>query len=265
MASALHAVDVDTTAHMVIQTPKGVVQRTITALIEFIRELGYKRCIIRSDNEPAITAMTAEVGKQREEETVIEEIQVANSRAVGVVERGNRTVGSLARAYRSAFDKNYGFQLMPAMAVTSWLLRHVAWVLNRYCVGRDGLTPYERYKGRPYMGEVCELFEKVHWIVPSAKEHKFENRTEVGLWLGKTSKGDSHLVFNDEVHQVRTVQRLPEERRWDKRLVEALDAFPWLPRPPRVRERTRNVTWAYVRRYGGDSWLQGVQRGRNLP
>ena len=117
MACALHAVDVDTTAHMVIQTPKGVVQRTITALIEFIRELGYKGCIIRSDNEPAITAMTAEVGKQREEETVVEEIQVANSRAVGVVERGNRTVGSLARAYRSAFDKNYGFQLMPAVAV----------------------------------------------------------------------------------------------------------------------------------------------------
>ena len=81
-------------------------------------------------------------------------------------------------------------------------------------VGRDGATPYERGKGRPYRGELCELCEVVHWLGPASKEHKFDSRTSMGIWLGKSSRDDSHLIFDDKVVQFRTVKRTPEERRW---------------------------------------------------
>ena len=59
----------------------------------------------------------------------------------------------------------------------------------------------------------CELFELVRWLVLASEEHKFDSRTLVGLWLGKSSRGDSLLIFDDEVIQVRKVKRMPEERR----------------------------------------------------
>ena len=72
----------------------------------------------------------------------------------------------------------------------------------------------------------------------------------VGLWLGKSSRCDSHLVFDDEVIQVRTVKRMPEERRWQAGRVVRL---PWLSRPTRVKERVaqrrrRHITWNYIRK-----------------
>ena len=74
--------------------------------------------------------------------------------------------------------------------------------------------------------------------------------------LGKTSRGDAHLVFNEEVIQARTVKRMVENRRWKSQAVQELDALPWLPRPPRVQERAaarrrRYITWGYIRKYGG--------------
>ena len=85
-------------------------------------------------------------------------------------------------------------------------------------------------------GDLCELFE-VHWRVPASMEYKFGSWTSVGLWLGKSSRGDSHLTFDDGVMQVRTVKRMPEERRWQAEQVLRLDALPWVLRPPRVKER----------------------------
>ena len=92
--------------------------------------------------------------------------------------------------------------------------------MNRFSVGRDGLTPFERYRGRGYSGEVCELFERVFWVVPASKEHKFDGRTSTGIWLGKMSRGDVHLVFNEEVMQARTVKRMAENKRWRADLVQ---------------------------------------------
>ena len=58
----------------------------------------------------------------------------------------------------------------------------------------------------------------------------------------------------DEVVQVRTVKRMPEERRWQAERVLRLDALPWFLRPKRVKEqvsqrRRRYITWNYIRKY----------------
>ena len=95
---------------------------------------------------------------------------------------------------------------------------------------------------------MCDV---VHSGVLAPKEQKFDPRTSKGL-----SRGDSHLIFEDEVLQVRTMKRRPEERRWQAGRVQQLDALPWLLRPTRVRERViqrrrRYITWTNIRKYGG--------------
>ena len=111
-------------------------------------------------------------------------------------------------------------------------------------------------KGRAYHGEVCELGEVVLWKNVDANEHKFDDRFCVGVWLGKNTRNDDHLVFDDEVKKCRTVQRRTEARRWNLDKLLAVDALPWLMKPERVKLREpifkrKYITWAYVRKYGG--------------
>ena len=81
--------------------------------------------------------------------------------------------------------------------------------------------------GRIYNGEVCDRFECVLFKVLSPEEAKLEDRFRLGVWVGKTSRGDDHLIFDgDEVRKCRTVKRRPEYLRRNRGRVDAMDAHP---------------------------------------
>ena len=248
---ALHAIDTESLARTVIRAHKGPIDSVIQGILEFLGEIGRKRIVIRSDNEPAVKALVQAVALHRKDETVIEEIPVKSSQSIGCNEHDHFLVGGMARALRIDMEKRFGDNFPVLHAVYSWILRYSGWLLNRYCVGRDGYTAFQRYKGRIYNGEVCDLFECVLFKVPSPEEAKLDDRFRLGVWIGKTSRGDDHLIFDgDEVPKFRTVKRRPEYLRWDRGRVDAIDAHPQRPRPP--RERTprdrpkRYITWAYI-------------------
>ena len=97
---------------------------------------------------------------------------------------------------------------------------------------------------------MCDLFECVLFKVPSPEEAKLDDRSRLGIWIGKT------LIFDgDEARKCRTVKRRQEYLRWDRGRVDAIDAHPQRPRPPRERaprDRPRRyITWAYIKKYGG--------------
>ena len=145
-------------------------------------------------------------------------------------------VAGMARALRIDMEKRFGDNFPVLHAMYSWILRHSGWLLNSFCVGRDGYTAFQRYNGRIYNGEVCDLFECVLFKVPSPEEAKLDDRFRLGVWIGKTSRGDDHLIFDgDEVRKCRTVKRRPEYLRRDRVRVDAIDAHPQRPRPPRER------------------------------
>ena len=132
---------------------------------------------------------------------------------------------------------------------------------NRCCVGRDGYTAFQRFQGRIYNGEVCDLFECVLFKVPSPWEAKQDDRFRLGVWIGKTSTDDDHLIFDcDEVRKCRTVKRRPEYLRWDRGRVDAIGAHPQRPRPSRERvprdRPKRYTTWANIKKY---TQLQGLR------
>ena len=211
--------------------------------------------MIRSDNEPAVKALVQAVALHKQDETVIEEIPVKSSPSIGCNEHDHFLVGGIARALRVDMEKRFGDNFPVLHAVYSWILRRSGWLLNRFYVCRDGYTAFQRYKGRIYNGEVCDLFECVLFKVPSPEDAKLDDRFRLGVWIGKTSKGDDHLIFDgDEVRKCRTVKRRPEYLRWDRRRVDAIDAHPQRPRPPRERapcDRPRRfITWAYIKKHG---------------
>ena len=185
----LHAGDVVTRMRMAVVGPKGMVEHVVSTIVNFLDELGYQSVLLKSDNELSVTTVTCEVSRRRQADdgwtTIIAEIPPGNSQVIGVTERGNYQLGCQCRTLRSSVEDQLGVVLLEDLPAVSWLVRHTAWIMNRCGVGRDGSTPYERHKGRPCCGELRELFEVVHWLVPASKERKFDSRTSMGIWLGK--------------------------------------------------------------------------------
>ncbi len=82
----------------------------------------------------------------RDDETLTEEIPVNSSQSIGVVERVHFFVGGAARALRAEVEAKYGKNFPLSHAVYAWILRHAGWLTNRFPIGKDGLTAFQRYK-----------------------------------------------------------------------------------------------------------------------
>ena len=109
--------------------------------------------------------------------------------------------------------------------VLTWLCEFVGYMMNRMEVASDGKTPYERVKGKRSEVMGLELCEMVLWEYhPGKRMAKFDARWGYGLFLASEVQESGELIVVDveskEVKYVRTVQRIPEEQRWDPNNME---------------------------------------------
>ena len=62
---------------------------------------------------------------------------------------------------RSALINRVGLKFSALHPVMAWLVSHAADVVNKFRVGSDGKTAYERAKGKTFKREVVEFGERV--------------------------------------------------------------------------------------------------------
>jgi len=114
-----------------------------------------------------------------------------------------------------------------------WMVEHGAEVLNRYHVGKDGRTPYERLRGKRYKGEAIEFGRTVfHRHAGKVQGGSMQSRWSEGVWLGRRVVSDEHIIVmkNGEVVQCRAVMMKPEAESWDADAVLKVKATPWTMR-----------------------------------
>ena len=58
--------------------------------------------------------------------------------------------------------------------VMSWMVEHVATVLNKYKVGADGKTAYQRIHGRRIGERVAEFGERILYHIPRKGRAKLD-------------------------------------------------------------------------------------------
>jgi hypothetical protein len=73
-------------------------------LIRDIEVLGYKKVILKADNEPAMHALQEEVKKQRQDETLLENSPVGESQSNGVADCAVRAAGEHIRVVKLALE-----------------------------------------------------------------------------------------------------------------------------------------------------------------
>ena len=196
-----------------------------------IRRFGHrKKLLLRSDGEPAVKDLLEKVADYRTPETVIEQSPVEDSRANGLVERAVQAVEKQVRVIKMATEEQVGkFSVMhPAFP---WLVVHSADVLNKFQVQKDGLTAYEKVKGREYSGLMLEFGSVVlHKASAKVQGGVMAPRWLKGVWLGKRFGTEEHVIATPEGNVFRSCAVKPHpEIQFDTKIFDAIKGSPWNP------------------------------------
>ena len=121
-----------------------------------LERLGYYGdVVLRSDGEPALVDLMKEIAKGRgNRRTVIEHSAPGDSQGNGFIERGVRSVQKMTRVLKLDLEHRLTTRLEVTHPVFAWLVEHAVDLHNKFLVGSDGKTAYERLKGKKYRGEV---------------------------------------------------------------------------------------------------------------
>jgi len=215
---------------------KGAAEFLARRLLAFLREIGADKgdLVVRCDQEPAIVAVFGELARHRAAagggRTIPEHSPVADSQGNGVAERAVKSVEGQLRVLRSALETRIRAKVPSEHAVMSWMTEYAAVVLNRYEVGKDGKTAYERNRNKRSKAMGLEFGEAVLWRRRPVGNNlaKLSLMWEHGVYLGlKGTTGE--VIVGDEkgVWRTRTVRRRPVEDRWSAEAVEKIRGVPW--------------------------------------
>ena len=192
-------------------------------IVAFLHETGclHGDIIVRSDQEPAVMSIIEEVGKIRAQRGggrfVVENSPVGSSQSNGVAEKAIQSVQGQVRVLKLALEKRWGIKIPHRHSVIPWVVEYAAFLLNRYEVGHDGKTAYERLKGKRAKTLGIEFGEGVHWRMKQAKGAlgKLDSLWSDGVYLGIKGKTGEIIIGDAEgVWRTRTIRRKPDAERW---------------------------------------------------
>ena len=93
--------------------------------------------------------MEEKLAKERcEAKTAKEHSPVRSSGSNGVVERAIKEVEYQVRTMKPALDQNVITDIGAESSILTWMIEFASVLINRYLVGKDVKTAYERLKGK---------------------------------------------------------------------------------------------------------------------
>ena len=191
-------------------------------------------------------AIAKRVKEGRSEMTILDEAPVASPQSIGACERYHRALQEQCRTLRLELEDRLGATIQITTPLASWMVRHASWLIFRFAVSRElKSTAFYRLHGHSYQGTMASIFERVLARQPEdttsgRKWSTWESRWKAGLWIGKQSQADDHLIVRNiseingktlecVVSAHRSIRRLQpnDPNRWDSREILQLMATPW--------------------------------------
>ena len=113
--------------------------------------------------------------------------------------------------------------------IVLFMSEYCGYLWNRLHVGEDGLTNYEKVKGKKASVLAVEFGEKLLYKVkPKNKLEKLNSRWEYGIFVGvKKLSGELWVATQEGLKAVRSVKRIPAERRWSEDCCRWVRHVPW--------------------------------------
>ena len=211
----------------------------VSSILSWLSELGHSKVIIQSDGEPAseiVMRMVQSKGAMMEHppcEIIQQQSQRYSHQSNGGAERMVQTIRNQIKAYKIQIEKNSGITIKADSPLLTWLPRHAAWQYTRFHKRQDSTTTaYEKIRHMSYQNPILLVGEAVACRRPGALVNKLESAWLEGIWLGRDSKTDEHLIGTPNgMVRSRALKRRVERRRWDVTLLNAMIWDPWKPTP----------------------------------
>ena len=210
---------------------KGNVDMVAEKLALDIEDMGHKdEVTVKSDQEPALLDLVNAIAKSRRGITHKEKAKARDSQSNGTAERAVQSVEGMVRTMKLDLEEKLGVPIPCAHPIMSWMVEHAAETLNRYLVGEDGKTPYERLRGKKYRGEMYEFGRWMMHRFPGKPEGgSMQPRWAEGVWLGKAVSSDEHVIgmADGTIVKARSVTRKMESQSWNREAVLGVSVPSW--------------------------------------
>ena len=204
---------------------KGVVMWLPKAIGLDLEFMGYNGCRInlKTDQEKSIMAVKRSVAEWRGAPTSMIESPMHDSQSNGKMERAVQNFQGHLRTLKLALGNSIGVKVGVKSRIFAWLCTWACTSLNRYRVGADGLTAFQRATGTQCSRPIAEFGEQILWKRPTKiHQNKAETLWEEGTFLGLKGRTSEVLVADRDGHvrRCRTIRARPDEERWSAERVQ---------------------------------------------
>ena len=228
--------------HYKIKTKGAGDEWVVKKVARDIEELGRTNIRLKTDGEPAIVALQAKVQSARTATTIPLNPPAYSPQSNGACEKAVQDVTAQMRALMIGLESRLQTTLSEDDKIIEWMYPHAAFLVTRYSLGHDGMVAWERLTGAKWHRPIIEFGEAVLAKLATRRvgkgrqkrqQKKLRGRCIAAIWVGQVSRTGEHIVIgpNGDAVRCRTVFRRPQEERWNKELIKAVQGTPRLPAP----------------------------------
>ena len=155
-----------------------------TQLLKDLESTGYKRIALKGDQEASIQALIQQVKNGFTGEIVPDKAPVeGHEKSNGEVERAGQLVGGLARTLKEFLEIHSEAKLPANHPMVAWALVYAATLYTLFHREKDdGMTAYQRLKGKPWKVPLPSWGESVEFRLRC--RGKMESRWKEGVYVG---------------------------------------------------------------------------------
>ena len=211
---------------------KGNVDGVADMLVKDLGDLGgggNTELLMKCDQENALNDLVREIKRKRVGPTITEHSKVKDSQSNGAIERAIQSVEGMVRTLKLSLESKIGVTIPANHPIMTWLVEHGAETLNRFHVGADGRTPFERTKGKKFHGASFEFGQVVmHRHAGKVQGGSMEARWSSGVFLGIKPTSDEYMIAMEDgsIVQARSIMAKMKSESWNAQAVLGVVATP---------------------------------------
>ena len=190
--------------------------------------MGYKKCMIATDNENAVKVFARRVKANCSADVSLRTRPKGSPASLGGGETAVQIIAGGLRTPMSELEQRIGERVPVTCRVIPWMFSHVAFCRSRFNKASDNSTPYFRVNGNHYSGNMTNFGDAVLNKTYDG-DSKLRSKWKRGVRLGKSEFNDSAFVStNTGVVSGRSFKVLPSEQLTSEMILKLI-GVPWEP------------------------------------
>ena len=173
------------------------------------------------------------VAAERKATSSIRQTPKKSSQSNAYVERAHQSVEAMVRTIKEVIEDKAHTRLSATDNITSWMIRHPAFLQTHFSVGKNCKTPFKRRHHKDYTSQLLPFGSAVDAKVrdEETESSKLDSRFIPGISLGKATESDEHIVGTAQgVYTARSARAKNDQEIWNSGLIKSMKGTPWAPR-----------------------------------